>query len=110
MTDDTSQPPAPQPGWVATVTIKMVEPGEFYHAVEFPNGRGEEVHVECLSDAAWSPPPPPPWEPEIGELVYLAGTGAVVVHAIKGEWAWIEGGGGPQTARLCDLCPPKGGA
>ncbi len=110
MTDDTSQPPAPQPGCVATVTLTFVEAHPTFPCVAFPNGIVEEFPFDAISALDWSPPLPPPWEPEIGEIAYWPGTGAVIVHAIKGEWAWVEGNAGPRTALLSKPSPPKGGA
>jgi hypothetical protein len=105
-----SQPPAPQPGWVATVTIKMVEPGEFCHTVEFPNGLSEEVPVACFSDVDWSPPPLPPWEPEIGKGATYQNNDVTVLF-IGREMAMVEDRyRNEYEATLSDLSPPKGGA
>ena len=105
-----SQPPAPQPGWVATVELRFYEDQCGMVGITFPSGWTYYVDRRTVDKLDWQPPPPPPWEPEVGELVYWPGTGAVIVHAIKGKWAWVEGDNGPQTAPLSKLSPPKGGA
>lgn len=107
-----SQPPVPQPGWVATAELRFFENQGGMAGITFPSGWTHYVDPRTIDNLDWQPPPPPPpppWEPEVGEIAYWPGTGAVIVHAIKGEWAWVEGNAGPRTALLSKLSPPKGG-
>ena len=110
MTDDTSKPPAPQPGWVATVTLELVDDrdGSFW-AVKWPDGTINTIAQSRLAACHWSPPPPPPWEPEIGKDADWRGD-LVIVRGIFEGRAWLEDFEGDLvTVSLSDLSPPKGG-
>ncbi len=106
-----SQPPAPQPGWVATVTLTFVEAHPTFPCVAFPNGIVEEFPFDAISALDWSPPPPPPWEPEIGKEADWYGT-PVTLRGVHGLVAWVERLGGIfETVSIANLRqPPKGGA
>jgi hypothetical protein len=109
MTEDTSQPPAPQPGWVATVTLTAAIVEQNTITAAGPNG--ELIYVgRLVGDLDWSPPPPPPWEPKIDGRAHWLDED-VTIRAIRYQKAWVEmDGGSLDTAALSSLSPPKGGA
>ena len=113
-----SHPPAPQPGWVATVTLEWVKayPGTpDLIKVKWPNGDVSSVvggpggRLEGLD---WQPPPPPPWEPTIGEPAKWSWQ-IVTVRGIHEDDVWIETHKNLHyTVNREDLSrptPPKGG-
>lgn len=111
MTDDTSQPPAPQPGWVATVTLTIVTVRANAHIyVTLPNGSGAFIPKSDLASFSFAPPPPPPWEPEIGKPAWHHGM-TYVVRGLHNDFAWCEDVDGDMySIPVSDLSPPKGGA
>ncbi len=106
-----SQPPAPQPGWVATVQITVDEINRAGHIyVTLPNGSRAFLPKDEAASFAFAPPPPPPWEPEIGkEATYQSND--VTVLFIGREMAMVEDRyRNEYEATISDLSPPKGGA
>jgi hypothetical protein len=109
-----SQPPAPQPGWVATVTLEWAPQSAGDRSacvcIKWPNGNSEAVYRASVIDLPWSPPPPPPWEPEIGKEATYQGNDVTVLF-IGREMAMVEDRyRNEYEATLSDLSPPKGGA
>lgn len=105
-----SQPPAPQPGWVATVELRFFENQGGMAGITFPSGWTHYVDPRTIDKLDWSPPPPPPWEPEIGKPAYLFGENHVV-RGIYNGFAWAENVDGDMySAPISDISPPKGGA
>lgn len=111
MTDDTSQPPAPQPGWVATVTLEWVEQGSgLYTRLRWPNGTVEPFFTDNVASLDWSPPQPPPWEPKIGQPACI-GFEPVIVRGLHNGLAWVEDLDGDMDEEgIANLSPPKEGA
>ena len=107
-----SRPPAPQPGWVATVTLTFIEEHPTFPCVAFPNGIVEEFPFDAIRALDWQPPPPPPWEPEVGEMADWPHVDvSVTIGAIYKGKALVESASGAvYIADLSDLSPPKGGA
>lgn len=105
-----SQPSAPQPGWVATVTLEWVgTQGSYYTRIRWPNGAVEPFETANVDPLDWQPPPPPPWEPVVGEDADWKGD-LVIVRALFEGRAWVEDFEGDLvTADLSDLSPPEGG-
>jgi hypothetical protein len=112
-----SQPPAPQPGWVATVTLKWVgkeDPNDPRSMIEvkWPDGSFDLYSASTLASLDWQPPPPPPWEPEVGKRAYCSTYECdVIVKAMDYMEAWVhvDEKVGNDTVWLSDLSPPKGG-
>jgi hypothetical protein len=104
-----SQPPAPQPGWVATVTIEATEHlfGK-WPRVCFPGDHYVDLPRAVFDALDWSPPPPPPWEPEIGKEATFQGNDVTVLF-IGREMAMVEDRyRNEYEATISDLSPPKG--
>lgn len=108
-----SQPPAPQPGkgWIVnSVSLKIVDQFPDYWLIEFGDGTTDEISKKALAGLPWSPPPPPPWEPEVGKEACWLGD-LVIVRGIFEGRAWVEDSDGDLvTIPLSKLSPPKGGA
>lgn len=106
--------PAPQPGWVATVTIKVLglpTPESDCTHIQFPNEKDEWVFWDNIKDLPWQPPPPPPWEPEIGKRAEYQGL-IYVLRDIRNGSAFaedVEVDGEMYCLPLSQLSPPKGG-
>jgi hypothetical protein len=95
---------------VATVTLTFVEAHPTFPCVAFPNGIVEEFPFDAISALDWSPPPPPPWEPEIGKLATYQNNDVTVLF-IGREMAMVEDRyRNEYEATISDLSPPKGGA
>jgi hypothetical protein len=115
MTDDTSQPPAPQPGWVATAELRFFDNQGGWAGITFPSGWTHYVDPRTIDKLDWSPPPPPPWEPEIGKCASWCNSEGismiVIVMCVDGPDAWVKlPNNHNRTVFACDLSPPKGGA
>lgn len=111
---DPSPPPAPQPGWVATVTLEWATQSADDRTacvrIKWPNGRIEPVYRASVIDLPWQPPPPPPWEPEIGGRAWYHGM-TYVVRDMHNDFAWCEDVDGDMySIPVSGLSPPKGGA
>ena len=111
MTDDTSQPPAPRPGWVATVTLEYYSRTRDAHQAKLPSGGLAHLRPHDVASLDWQPPPPPPWEPEVGGRAEYCSQ-KVTIRAIDGQEAWARAVDTTVnfTVNVSDLSPPKGGA
>jgi hypothetical protein len=105
-----SQPPAPQPGWVATVTIERtsMEHG-FRPRVCFQGSHYLDIPRPLFDALDWSPPPPPPWEPVVGGVATFWGDQITILGIYKDKAVVESVMGEVYLARLTFLSPPKGG-
>jgi hypothetical protein len=108
-----TKPAKPRIG--STVTVELTYTGTTsagHHQVTLPDGTLGVVRVEA--DLVWSPPPPPPWEPEIGKCASWRNSEGismiVIVMCVDGPDAWVKlPNNHNRTVFVCDLSPPKGG-
>lgn len=108
-----SQPPALQPGWVATAELRFFENQGGMAGITFPSGWTHYVDPRTIDKLDWSPPPPPPWEPAVGERAQHIPTGRqLTIRAIDGAEAWVRWDADDRLVAvtpLSDLAAPKGG-
>jgi len=82
-----SQPPAPQPGWVATVTLTYDLRDGPWDRVRFPSGWVAQIGAETTKVLDWKPPAP---VLRVGGLAEAVDGDTVTVKYIGKRHAFVE--------------------